>query len=412
VKKLRPPRPTRLSPSSATGAAASSAELTGLRARLAAAEETLRAFTAGEVDSVMIPGRRGPQMFTLAGADDAYRGLIESMNEGALTLTAAGVILYANRRFSAMIGDSLERVIGSSFHRFLSAADQAALSPLLHQRAKAGSKLQLRLTVVDGSALPVQLSLRPVAKTGAGRAAIGMVVTDLSEARRNEELLRALTHRVVQVQEAERRHVALELHDNITQLLCAVLFRSQALADSLSARQGPAKREANALRELLGQTAEEVERISRNLRPSVLEHLGLVAALEGARAEFVSRTGLVFELTCEESAAPLPFDTKMALFRIVQEALKNVEQHARASRVTVALTHREAGVQLSIRDDGIGFESAPASLLASGKLGLGLLGMRERASYVGGTLRVRSALRAGTEIEVSIPRAMDAAALV
>ena len=100
-------------------------------------------------------------------------------------------------------------------------------------------------------------------------ATIGMVVTDMTEARRNEELLRALTHRVVQAQEAERGRVALELHDNITQLLCAILVRSQTLADKLPARDGPSKREAMKLREMLGQTAEEVERISRNLRPSV-----------------------------------------------------------------------------------------------------------------------------------------------
>ena len=114
----------------------------------------------------------------------------------------------------------------------------------------------------------------------------------MTEARRNEEMLRALTHRVVQAQEAERGRVALELHDNITQLLCAILVRCQALADKLSARDGPARREAMKLREMLGQTAEEVERISRNLRPSVLDELGLVAVLRDTSTEFAERTGV------------------------------------------------------------------------------------------------------------------------
>src|SRR5205814_6309042 len=131
----------------------------------------------------------------------------------------------------------------------------------------------------DGSQLPAHISIRPLAKNGKKNATVGMVVADMTEARRSEELLRNLTHRLIQRQEAERGRVALELHNNITQLLCAILVRSQALADKLSARDGPSKGEAMKLREMLGKTAEEVERISRNLRPSVLDELGLVAVL-------------------------------------------------------------------------------------------------------------------------------------
>jgi two-component system, NarL family, sensor kinase len=94
------------------------------------------------------------------------------------------------------------------------------------------------LNAGDGSQMPVQISIRPLARNGFNRATIGMVVTDMTEARRNEEMLRALTHRVVQVQEAERGRVALELHDNITQLLCAVLFRSQTLATNFRRATG------------------------------------------------------------------------------------------------------------------------------------------------------------------------------
>src|ERR1035437_4220690 len=97
-----------------------SRELAGLRARLAEAEETLRAIRSGEVDAVVVAGKEGPQVFTLQGAEHAYRVLIESMNEGALTLTAKGVILYANQCFARMVASPLEQVIGSSVHRFLS----------------------------------------------------------------------------------------------------------------------------------------------------------------------------------------------------------------------------------------------------------------------------------------------------
>ena len=377
-----------------------SRELAELRVRLADTEEMLRAIRTGEVDTVLVAGNDGNQVFTLQGAEHAYRVLIESMNEGALTLTTDETILYANQCFAKMVKCPLEQVMGSSFCRFLSAEDRATLRPLVKRADKFGSKIQVLLMASDGSQMPVQISIRLLAQNGFKHAPVGLVVTDMTEARRNEEMLRALTHRVVQVQETERGRVALELHDDITQLLCAVLFRSQALVDKLSARNGPAKKEAMKLREMLGQTAKEVERISRNLRPSVLDQLGLVAVLRDTSTEFAQRTGVPVKLACVQLMARLPADTELALYRILQEALKNVEKHARARHVTVRLTHEGAFVQLAISDDGIGFDHPSKR---KGKGGLGLLGMRERATYVGGALKIKSVRRAGTEIEALIP---------
>ena len=381
-----------------------------LSARLAEAEETLRAIRSGEVDVVVVTARKGVQMFTLEGAEHAYRVLIESMNEGALTLTADKTVLYANQCFARLVKCPLEQVTGSSFGRFLSGADRAALRPIMKKAGRSGGKIQVQLVAGDGSQIPVQISLRPLAKDGGDGATIGMVVTDLSVARRSEELLRALTHRVVLVQEAERGRVALELHDNITQQLCAVLFRSQALADSLPASNGPAKTEANTLRTMIGGMVEEVERISRNLRPSLLDQLGLDAALRATGTEFADRTGVAVVVTGVELSARLPADTELALYRILQEALKNVEKHARARRVAVRLTDRDGAVHLTINDDGNGFVPRPGTARRKGKGGLGLLGMRERATAVGGVFAIRSGVGAGTEIAVSIPHSPGAMA--
>lgn len=378
-------------------------ELVALRARVAEADETLRAIRDGEVDAVMGAGGQGHGVFSLEGAEHAYRLLIEAMNEGALTLTTEKMILYANQCFAKMVKCPLEQVAGSSFRRFLSAADGATLRSLMKQAAQSGSKIQMLLHAGDGSKLPVQMSIRPLAKDGMDCVTIGMVVTDLTESRRIEELLRALTQRVVQVQEAERGQVAIELHDNITQLLCAILVRSQTLADQLSAHDGPAKKEALKLRELLGQTAEEVERITRNLRPGVLELLGLDAVLRATSTEFTARTGVAITLTGVELTARLPADTELALYRILQEALKNVQKHAHARHVSVHLAQQGDRVQLTIKDDGIGFDTERHPARRKGMSGLGLLSMRERAAYVGGAFTVKSERRTGTEIEVSIP---------
>ena len=293
-----------------------------LRLRLSAAEETLRAIRSGEVDAVVIAGKQGDQVFTLEGAEHAYRLLIESMHEGALTLTADEMILYANQRFARMVKYPLERVMGRSFHRFLSAEDRATLRPLLKRADKSGTKIQVLLNAGDGSQMPAQISIRPLATSSFNRATIGMVVTDMTEARRTEELLRALTHRLVRVQEAERGRVALELHNNITQVLCAILFRNRVLTDKLSAREGPSKREAMKLRQMLVKAAKEVERISRNLRPSTLDHLGLAAVLRDTSAEFANRTGVPVKLACAQFAERLPAPTELALYRIPSGGLE------------------------------------------------------------------------------------------
>ncbi len=372
-----------------------------LRRRLAEAEETLRAIRNGEVDAVVVAGADGDQVFTLDGAGHAYRVLIESMNEGALTLTGDAMILYANRCFAKMMRCPLEHVMGTSFRRFLSAEDGAAFQRVLERPDESGAKIQVRLMAVDGLPLPAQISLRALAKGGANDAALGLVVTDLTEARRNEEMLRALTHRVVQAQETERSRVALEVHDRITQPLCAIVMQSQALVTDLVVRPAAAKKAAIQLRDLLGRTAEEAERISRDLRSSVLVELGLAAVLTEACTEFASRTGVPVKITCGPLTASLSPATELALYRIFQEALKNAGKHARARQVTVELSELTGFTEMAIHDDGIGFDLTRFSAKHRG--GLGLLGMRERATYVRGDFTVRSARRAGTEIRVRIP---------
>lgn len=397
---MTPPRSSRAS----APRPASSAEVSRLRARLSEAEGTIRAIQSGEVDVVVVTRKKELRMFTLEGAGEAYRVLIESMNEGALMLTADRTILYTNRCFARMVKCRLEQVTGGSFRRFLSVADAAKLRPLLRQAGKGRSQSQILLRAGDGTTIPVQISVGRVAQQGSTAGMISMVVTDMTEARRTEELLRGLNRRVVRAQEDERRRVALELHCNIVQLLCGIGFRSQAIVDSLGKGNGPVKREARTLRDMLGKTVKEVERISRNLRPSALDQLGLSAVLEAMGKEFAERTGIPIKLACVQLDERLPADSELALYRILQEALRNVEQHASARNVTVVLALPGALVEMVIADDGIGFDHSPAVARRSGKTGFGLMDMHERAAAVGGAVTIKSRRRAGTEIRVSLPR--------
>lgn len=168
----------------------------------------MRAIRNGEVDAVVVSGQNGDQVFTLDGAGHAYRMLIESMNEGALTLTMDATILYANSCLARMIGYPLEQVIGSSFRRFLPAEDWATLTLLFHQAEDTGIQFQTMLVRKVGEKLRTQLSFRRLAKEGTGGATLGVVVTDMTEAHRiahQKETERLYAQVVAQAVELERR---------------------------------------------------------------------------------------------------------------------------------------------------------------------------------------------------------------
>jgi PAS domain S-box-containing protein len=382
---------------------ASSKVLTELRARLNEAEQTLSAIRGGGVDALVVEGDKGPRVFTLEGADHAYRVLIESMNEGALILSADGLILYANQRFARMLERPLARVMGHPFHQFLSKEDRGALKSLLHGTAKPPSTIQVVLHAAGSVRMPAQVSVQPLQKTGSSSAAFSMVVTDMTEARRSETLLRSLSHSLLQGQEADRRRLAGELHDRASQILGALLIRLRVLADQLPARSRALRTDVAGISELVGRTAEVVEGISRNLRPSVLEILGLVPAVHATVAEFAKRTGISVKVACAQSPPRLSAEAEMALYRTLEEALKNVERHADARHATVKLGKRGAVVRLRIGDDGVGFEPGHPPAGGNGNGKLGLIALRERVASVGGTLRIKSTRDDGTEIEARVP---------
>jgi len=347
--------------------------------------------------------------YKLEGDGHTCRVLIESVNEGVLTMTREGVILYANQSFARMVKRPLKRVVNCSFYCFLSAADQGAMRLLLNQSAKTASNIKALLHLGDDLQLPVKISVRTPAKDASKSAILCLVVADMTEAHRvldmqhNVELLRNLVHHFTQKQEAERRWVTGQFHKRVAQLAYAILVRCGTLAKNLPARESAARAELMKLCDLAGQMIESIRRISRDLRPSALDDLGLIPVLRADCDEFGKRTHIRLILDGVRMIGRLPADVEIALYRIFQAALQNVQQHANARHLTLDLTWRGAFVQFAIRDDGIGFDPDQPPAGRKEKGGFGLAEMRERAVGVGGTLSVKSALRAGTEIEVRIP---------
>jgi PAS domain S-box-containing protein len=164
-------------------------ELEDLRARLDEAEDTLRAIRSGEVDALVVSGVGGEQVYTLKGADHSYRVLIEDMNEGALTMTLDGVVLYSNRRFAEMIKTPLERVIGSMISTWIAPDSQDILQMLLLQDGtETRHHGEITLLAGDGALVPGHLSIN-ILQMEETRELFGLVVTDLSESKRNEALI-------------------------------------------------------------------------------------------------------------------------------------------------------------------------------------------------------------------------------
>jgi two-component system, NarL family, sensor histidine kinase UhpB len=199
---------------------------------------------------------------------------------------------------------------------------------------------------------------------------------------------------VLRAQEEERRRLARDLHDEVNQSLTAILLRLEAL--NQSAPPG-VEGELGELKRLVNQAMDELLKLARQLRPSALDDHGLTSAIVSQVRRFSSQTGIRADVrTCSEPIA-LESDQEIAAYRFTQEALSNVAQHARATHVEVDLSVNGDGVELSVRDDGCGFDPE------NGQEGLGLSGMAERARLVGARLELRSRPGGGTALTLQVP---------
>lgn len=213
-------------------------------------------------------------------------------------------------------------------------------------------------------------------------------------------LLREQFSRIVKAQEDERQRVARELHDQAGQALTAIqlgLGRLEKLEDPVAA-----KGEAQALRELTVQTMEEIRNLAVDLRPSILDDLGLVPAVRQYVREFGRRTGLSTTFIADPINKRFPAEMEAALFRVIQEALTNTAKHAAATQVSVEMKGQPEELQITVADDGRGFDLREV-LRGDNKRSLGLFGMQERMSLVGGKLTIESTPGAGTRLTAVAP---------
>ncbi len=219
------------------------------------------------------------------------------------------------------------------------------------------------------------------------------------QVRAGRERQQVLAMRLMEAQEAERRHIARELHDEIGQAMTGVQLGLQAIEPYLTDPDASAHLVDSM--KAIEQMLQQVRDLSLNLRPSILDDFGLVPALRRYLDQQARRTGLIVEFATE-TVQRLPPQIETVCYRIAQEALTNVARHARATRVSVSITESNGEARLFIRDDGVGFDVAETLKYAEGA-SLGLIGMRERAALVGGIVEIKSVIGEGTLIQAHFP---------
>jgi signal transduction histidine kinase len=251
------------------------------------------------------------------------------------------------------------------------------------------------------------LKIAVTMSVGIGFAVFSVRRTLLMEAelqQRYEEGLRArqelqdLSARLLSAQEEERRTISRELHDEVGQSLSALLMEAGNAAARVSPDSTEVRRHVESIKRLAEASVQVIRNMSLLLRPSMLDDLGLVPALEWQAREIFKRTGLRVQVTADENASELPDEHKTCIYRVVQEALHNCARHAQARNVTVEVHRQPSQIVLTVEDDGHGFDAGRVR-------GLGLVGMEERVHHLGGALRVKSRPGAGTSIAVMLPLA-------
>lgn len=228
--------------------------------------------------------------------------------------------------------------------------------------------------------------------------AIGWMDAQL-ELDRSRRELSSLSAQLIRAQEDERARIARELHDSLGQILTSIIIDIDRHAARPSTRDAKLKAFLAGLRGDLNKAHAAVRHLTAELRPGILDDLGLIAALDSYLEEFEARTGIACHLASDVDSLALDLDTSVALYRVAQEALTNVARHARARHVDVRISRESGGCVVGIQDDGCGFDLSSVDWQTS----YGMLGMRERLQLVGGHVQIVTQPGAGTKIRASVP---------
>ena len=336
----------------------------------------------------------------LRDSEERLKIMFEFAPDAYFLSDLTGTFVDGNRAAEAMVGYDRKELIGKNFLKLsLLTPDQlprAAANLAKSALGKTSGPSEFVLTRKDGSRVTVEIRTFPVRIQGR-RLRLG-IARDITERKQVEEALRALSLEHVHVREEERRKLALDIHDKLGQMLTALRMDLSRLQRTPPDSQQALREAVAEMLDICDNTLSSARRLSQELRPSILDNLGLGAAIEGEARTFEKRSNIQCQVTLRTEEGVVDGDRAIVLFRILQEALTNVARHAEASRVRVELSEGDGTLELRVRDDGKGFVEG-----RTGSHTLGLLGMRERATACGGGVTIQSAPNRGTTVTAWLP---------
>ncbi len=340
----------------------------------------------------------------LRESEERYRELFENSKDAFYVHDMKGVYVSVNRAAEKLSGYRREEIIGKHFSEFMTPEHARHVQRQLQKKLETAGETTYEIEMITrrGKHIPVEISSRLIVEHGVPVGVQGCA-RNISERRKAQEAERNYSRRLIEAQEAERRRISLELHDQVGQILTAVKMNLHALKQTCSEPETLSSITDNL--KVIDEAVDQVRDLSVDLRPLLLDDFGLVVALRWYLERQTRNIGVPAKFVTGSLDEDDRFSSELetACFRIVQEGVTNIVRHARASRISVRLERVVSDLILLITDDGAGFD---ARLLRSGTAGaatLGLRGMEERAQAVGGTITIDSAPALGTEICARLP---------
>ena len=335
-----------------------------------------------------------------------YHYLFDNASDAMWVHNLEGTIVVANKACEKLTGYAMDELIGMNVTRFL-AGEFLETAREVKRKLLEGTVLEQpyeqRLLRKDGTTGTVMMttSLLVVGNEVKG---FQHIARDVTEEKQMQENMRYYVQQITKAQEEERKRIARELHDDMAPFLILLLQR----LDNITSRHKPKisdalKEELMGVRKQAVEALESLRRCAQDLRPRILDDLGLTPALEWAAEKTEQAYGINVQVEIIGKEGALSPEVQILLFRIVQEALINIRKHARASQAVVRMEFEDDKVRVTVSDNGQGFvvPAKTESLASNGKLGI--MGMMERARLLNGSLRIESALGKGTEVIAEIP---------
>jgi PAS domain S-box-containing protein len=339
--------------------------------------------------------------------------IVESAMDGIITVDANQRVVQFNRAAEQMFGVRQEDAIGGPLERFIPQRFRAAHHRHVEEFGRTGTTsrrmgdaIMLWALRADGSEFPIDASISQGGDPG--HHFYSVILRDVTRRKQYEDTmrqhaqeLRELSARVQEAREEEKTRIARELHDELGQLLTALKMDLAWLRERLPAQERALAERAESMSALLDRTVSSSRRIASELRPLMLDDLGLADAMQWLVEDFGKRSGIRLELRAAhgQALASLSKGAATAVYRAIQESLTNIARHSGAKNAWIVMAQENGTLHVEIEDDGRGIGAADMAKASS----LGLKGMRERVAYYGGSLEVGPAPRGGTRLRLRVP---------